>query len=103
VTPVTFDIGSNLAAVLMALIAAAGSFVAAFFAYKASNKTIATHNLVNGRMTQLLTTTNAISRAQGVAAGVAGDLSVPPITVYPGNPAEMLAAPTAETFLAPPK
>ena len=81
----TFDIGSNLAAVLMALIAAFGSFVAAFFAYKANTKTAATHDLVNGRMTQLLTTTNAISRAQGVTAGLAGDNSIPPVNI---NPAE---------------
>jgi hypothetical protein len=86
----TIDIGSNLAAVLMALIAALGSFVAAFFAFKANSQTATTHMLVNGRMTQLLTSTNAISRAQGVAAGVAGDLSVPPVTT---NPAELLSQP----------
>jgi hypothetical protein len=80
---VTIDIGSNLAAVLMALIAALGSFTAAYFAYRANNKSTATHDLVNGRMSQLLTATNAISRAQGVTAGVAGDLVVPTVPVDP--------------------
>src|ERR1035437_4795102 len=84
----TFDIGSNLAAVLMALIAALGSFIAAYFAYKANTKSTATHDLVNGRMSQLLTATNAISRAQGVKAGVAGDLVVPPVPI---DPVEILA------------
>ena len=92
-TPVTFDIGSNLAAVLMALIAALGSFIAAFFAYKASAKTVQTHDLVNGRMTQLLTMTNAVSRAQGVQAGVAGNLDVPPVVVNAANPAEASVSP----------
>ena len=81
----TLDIGSNLAAVLMALIAALGSFVAAYFAYRANSQSSTTHALVNGRMTQLLTSTNAISRAQGVTAGIAGDTSIPPVTI---NPAE---------------
>ena len=102
-TSVTFDIGSNLAAVLMALIAALGSFIAAFFAYKANTKSTATHNLVNGRMTQLITATNAISRAQGVAAGVAGDLSVPEVNITAANPAESLPVPSVETFLSAPK
>ena len=86
----TIDIGSNLAAVLMALIAALGSFIAAYFAYRANTQSTTTHALVNGRMTQLLTSTNAISRAQGVAAGVAGDTSIPPVTT---NPAELLTSP----------
>ena len=81
----TIDIGSNLAAVLMALIAALGSFIAAWFAYKANTQSSTTHALVNGRMTQLLTSTNAISRAQGVTAGLSGDTSIPPVA---NNPAE---------------
>jgi hypothetical protein len=86
----TIDIGSNLTTVLMALIAAIGSIVAAFFAYKASGRAAtatiqaaATHNLVNSRMTELLALSNAAARANGVAAGMAGNTTVP--TVLPGD------------------
>ena len=69
----TIDIGSNLAAVLMALIAALGSFVAAFFAFKANTNSTSTHSLVDGKMTELLTVSKDAARAQGVIAGLVGD------------------------------
>ena len=83
----TLDIGSNLETVLMALIAAIGSIVAAFFAYRSASKATLTHNLVNSRMTELLALSNATARAQGVAAGLAGVTAVAPVvTAAPESP-----------------
>jgi hypothetical protein len=90
---VTLEFGSNLTSVLLALITAAGAFTAAFFAYQASTKTILTHNLVNSRMTELLALSNAAARAQGVAAGVSGDLIVPPV-ITTSQPINTLTPPT---------
>ena len=83
----TIDIGPNLVSVIIAIIGAISSIVAAYFASKAStsaNKasvtTTSTHDLVNGRMGELIDATSAVARAQGVSAGLVGDTVVPTVS-----------------------
>ena len=65
----SFEIGTNLSAVLIALIAIIPALAAAYFARRAANQTVATHDLVNNRMTELLSATRTTSRAEGVREG----------------------------------
>lgn len=75
----SFEVGDNLTTVLLALFALAGPIVAAIAAYyarQANAKAVQTHDLVNSRMSELLTLTRASSRAEGVIAGATGELPV---------------------------
>ncbi len=60
---------SDLAAVLIALIAAIGSVTTAVISVFALRMARATHVLVNSRTTELLEATAGQARAEGMAAG----------------------------------
>ena len=104
----TFDIGSNLAGVLTALISMFAAIAAAYFAYKggqksasasvssasasksasdASDTATSTHELVDGRMTELLNLTRQAATAVGVAQGTAAAAVAPtPPAIGPSGP-----------------
>ena len=65
----TFEIGSNLATVLVALFAAVPAIIAALYARSAAKGSDATHELVNSRMGELLTAATGVAKAEGVAQG----------------------------------
>lgn len=65
----TFEIGTNLSAVLIALIAIIPAVIAAVYARNASKTSTSTHELVNSRMSQLLELSESTSRLEGVREG----------------------------------
>jgi hypothetical protein len=68
-----FDIGSNLTYVLVALISAIPSIIAAYYARRASGAASATNQLVNGVSHELTAAKVAEATATGHAAGVASE------------------------------
>ena len=73
-----FDFGPNITSIFLALITSIAAIIAAYFARNANTKadatlakTTETHNLVNGRMDELLALTRTASKAEGISAGVA--------------------------------
>jgi hypothetical protein len=82
----TVDIGSNLTAVLIALIAAVPAIIAAFYARKASNTSTATSSQVDGRMTEMLAAKDhLISAANAATAYAQGQNAAPTNTVTNGT------------------
>jgi len=79
-TSQVIDIGANLTAVLIALIAGVPAAIAAFYGHKAATKITETHELVNSQTARLVTIEKAASRAEGVTAGAAGEA---PGTMHP--------------------
>jgi hypothetical protein len=81
----TFDIGSNLTAVIIALIAAIPAIVAAFYARKAGQSSSATGIKVDGSLTHLIqakddlisAANTATAYAQGQNAGPNGSPNPP--------------------------
>ena len=65
----TFDIGTNLSGVLIAFIAIIPATVAAIYARNAAKTSVATHDLVNSRMDELVGVASSTSRLEGVLQG----------------------------------
>lgn len=65
----TFDIGTNLSGVLIAFIAIIPATVAAIYARNAAKTAVATHNLVNSRMDELVGIASETSHLEGVLQG----------------------------------
>lgn len=63
------EIGSNFTAVLLALIAIIPATIAAIYARNAGKQANETHELVNNRMSELLTAQTSVAHAEGVLSG----------------------------------
>jgi hypothetical protein len=82
----TFDLGPNLTAVLIAFIAAVPAFIAAWYTRKANNTSTATGIKVDGQLTHLISAKDdlinaanqATAYAQGQSAGPNGSANPPP-------------------------
>lgn len=90
----TIELGTNLTAVLIALIAAIPAIIAAFYARRANNTSTATHIAVNGRLGEMLQAKDdliiASQKAEAFAQGVAvptAPVVIPTVipTVTPDN------------------
>ena len=73
----TIDIGPNLTAVMIAIIAGVPSIVAAFYARKANSTAASTHDLVNSQTDALLAASNSVAFREGVDAGAAAKATEP--------------------------
>lgn len=65
----TFDIGDNLANILIALIAAIPAIIAARYAYKANDTSEKTRVNVDGKMDTLLEASIGRAKAEGIIEG----------------------------------